>query len=483
MTTVLAFAAFPTLPFTSHPQYSISPHRFIPRCSMATTKWEPADENAPKVSRKPKPAHYRILPADLPAADRPPLPRIHHSIPFFGFMVYVTHYGAVNEILRDAHVFRSGDAFSAVEKIFMGNTPLTRDGDEHSIMRGILASGFAPNLFEKYFGIVHTHFSKMFDIVEQGMRERGRVLLDPVIREAYLSVLVEATTGIDMDGDRASFIHESFSALQAAVFSPPFGPTWNKMFPARAGLVAFLSDMIIKALIEQADAIKRLREYGDRLVSLGSREIAKGDVNELLILIARSDLRTGPGQAHDAKLLESLSLQLLGVWLGGRTRGAYCCSGRLSFHIVRSIAKMPLLESYLYEIMRIHPAIPGVMRVANKDVEVLGNLVREGESVYADLSAAMKDEKFYPDPMKLVPDRFLKKKDVAPPPRILTFGAPGSPHYCMGAMFSLVMMKTVLGMLLREYSLELDPTQSRTYGVVPDGAPVSKIVISKFGRK
>lgn len=531
-----AFVALPALQVTRRS------HRIIgPCCSVAPAKPASADENVPVTKRKKsQPVYYRVLPDDLPAGELPATPPVHFSVPIVGFaieawfnslsnvkrmkkygsvyvsnmllrrQVYVTHYGAVAEILRDAHIFRSSGAFPSVEAIFGSDTPLTLDGKEHSLDRGIIASGFTPNLFGLYFDKVHSRFRSLLDRIESEVATNGKVNLDPLIREAYLSAVIEATTSIDMDGEKAHFIREKFSLIQAAIFSPPFGPVWDKMVNSRASLYAFLSDVVCTALVEQAEAIEKLRQYGDRLANMGGRDIAKGDVNELLIIIARSELQTGPGQTYDPNLLESICRKLMSVWFGGYGTPASttnCGVFELGWNseiwdrltaeqdalvaanggnrdvTYEQLSRMPLLEAFLFEIMRLHPAIPGLNRIPNKDVEILGKLVRAGEPVYSDLSAAMKNEEFYSDPLKLDLERFLKKEGLPSPPRILTFGVPGSPHYCLGALFSLVLMKTVFGLLLREYTMELDPNQSRKYGVVPDDSPLSKIIVQKFERR
>ncbi len=130
-----------------------------------------------------------------------------------------------------------------------------------------------------------------------------------------------------------------------------------------------------------------------------------------------------------------------------------------------------------------HPAIPGMSRKTTKDLEILGHYVKAGSIVSCDFSSAMRDEAMYPDPDIVKVDRFVKKQGKPSPPRVVSFGGPGSPHYCIGAALSKILMKTTLAVLLREYRLEMDPKQSREYTKVPDEAPKSKVIVTSAWKR
>ena len=116
----------------------------------------------------------------------------------------------------------------------------------------------------------------------------------------------------------------------------------------------------------------------------------------------------------------------------------------------QAAAKMPLLDSFLLEILRFYTTINGISRKVSRDVEILGRFVPRGSNIFCDFKPAHRDDALYPDAYSFKPKRFLKKGQPKSP-LILTFDAPRSLHYCIGAAFSKILKKTTLGALLREY--------------------------------
>ncbi len=335
-------------------------------------------------------------------------------------------------------------------------------------------------------------------------------MLDPVFRKHYLSIIVEMTTGIDMDSEMASFISSKFFTLTFAFFSPPFGPVWDKGMKARDEVLEILKDVVKRSLSENKDTIEKLREYGENLCFQGSKDIREGEVNVLLIAIANSSLKTGDDEESDHDVIEDLANLILLLWFAGYATSAATSScaafemgmdreiwnklleeqeriiaaaGDKEVQYSQVTSKMPLLDSFITEMLRMHPAAGGVLRVATRDVSILGRYVKAGEKLFLDFMGSMRDPHMYPDPDTVVIDRFVKKEAKPSPPRVIAFGGPGSPHYCLGAALAKVLMKTTLSVLLRNYLVEMDPNQSKRYTIIPDATPASNVVVQKFEKR
>ncbi|MEU6476669.1 cytochrome P450 [Streptomyces sp. NPDC047017] len=93
------------------------------------------------------------------------------------------------------------------------------------------------------------------------------------------------------------------------------------------------------------------------------------------------------------------------------------------------------------ELLRYVPMPNGLTfpRYATRDVEVGGVLVRAGEPVLVDMSAANRDPAAFPDPETLLPDR-------APEAAHLSFGH--GPHFCVGARLARLELQVALESLL-----------------------------------
>lgn len=523
-------------------QFRRSPPRHHSRttfCPLAPDLNVKAASSSPKATaQQPKPKLVKALPLELRPDERPPLPPVHHSIPVIGFFVeqalglfrnrfdrlgpvfssnflirnftYVGDYDAVVDILRDSKLFTNKGSSPVLPRIFGSDSMIVLDPPQHTNVRRIVASAFSPVVFPFYFDSIVARVNRTWENVMRECVANGSVKMDPVFRSHYLAITIELTTGIDMESEISGDIRDKFRDLQNSLFSPPFGPIWEKGQKAKRELVVILRGAVLSKLRDSTDTIGSLREYGENLSYQANKDIITGDVDVLLIAIACSDLKTGT-TSNDLEVIDSLCNLMLLIWFAGYATSAATSSCALfelgwDKSIVAQLTKeqedlisaaagdravtydqtntqMPLLDSYITEIMRLHPAASGLSRRAAADAEVMGRYVKKDTTVLVSLANAMRDERFYPQPNTLKVDRFVPKKGEPPATKILSFGGPGSPHYCLGGALSKVLMKTTFAVLLRNYSIELNPTQSREYYSIPEQVPKSRVVIDEFSRR
>jgi cholest-4-en-3-one 26-monooxygenase len=95
------------------------------------------------------------------------------------------------------------------------------------------------------------------------------------------------------------------------------------------------------------------------------------------------------------------------------------------------------------EILRWASPAVVLQRTASEDIEVAGNLVRQGERVGLYFASANFDEEVFDDPQRFDIGR-------SPNPHV-TFGAGGS-HYCIGANLSRLELKVMFDVLADELS-------------------------------
>lgn len=495
-------------------------------CAMATEN--PAETQ----SMKPRiPSVIEILPpnADRRALTKPP---VHRSIPILGYLtegllklgtnasrarrlgpvyesnfliknsVFVTDAEAITKISRNPEIFTTVGALGALAVLFGEDNPMVQDGAPHMLSRNLISGAFNPNTFPFYFSAIIRRIRLTWSRAQSDVNTKGHLKLDPVFREHYLSTIVEMTTGIDMESAEAADLRSSFMKIQKAFFSPMVGPFWNDAIRCRDTLRAQLEAIIRESLVNKADIIEKLREYGDKIAFKGRKDIVKGEVNVLLIAIANSDLKTGTGHTNNTTTITSLINLMMLLWFAGYATSAAttsCCALEIGMNddimnallteqeAIISVAgdreltyaqtnKMPLLDSFISEILRMHPAGAILARKSLKDVTILGLYVPAGSAIVMDISASMRDSNLFPNPDILKIDRFVNKEGEPQPPKILSFGAPGSPHYCIGGALARTLMKSTLSVLLREYHLVLDPKQSINYATIPDETPESKVV-------
>ena len=118
-----------------------------------------------------------------------------------------------------------------------------------------------------------------------------------------------------------------------------------------------------------------------------------------------------------------------------------------------SLADLDYLQAFLTETLRMFPPFVHHERVCMKDTQIDGIPIRKGTRIQMPIYSAHMNPKFFPEPMKFNPNRFLKDnaKNIIP----LTwrpFG--GGNRICIGIRFAMNEMKIALGHILKEYKIE-----------------------------
>lgn len=112
---------------------------------------------------------------------------------------------------------------------------------------------------------------------------------------------------------------------------------------------------------------------------------------------------------------------------------------------------MEYLGCIIKEGMRLYPGVPKLHRTLTKDIEC-GNLIfAKGTEVSINIFDIHRDPKYYPDPEKFYPERFLASADLGERnPYIhvpFSFGA----RSCLGKKFAILEMKILLSKVIRNF--------------------------------
>lgn len=104
-------------------------------------------------------------------------------------------------------------------------------------------------------------------------------------------------------------------------------------------------------------------------------------------------------------------------------------------------------------------------------------LIPKGSSILINIQAVHLDAKYWPEPMKFDPDRFLGKQEIKPY-TFLPFIA--GPRNCLGQHLALLESKMVIGMLTHRYSFSLPPgktVQVNDWDASPDSDPRHRYMV------
>jgi len=121
------------------------------------------------------------------------------------------------------------------------------------------------------------------------------------------------------------------------------------------------------------------------------------------------------------------------------------------------VAKLPYLSSVIKETLRLYPPAIGIFaREAKEQIEMEGYEIPRGSIVYAFSYVTHRDQRWFPEPERFDPDRFLGEKERKLSPfAYFPFG--GGPRACIGAQFALTEMTLVAASLLRRFEFSLRP--------------------------
>lgn len=112
----------------------------------------------------------------------------------------------------------------------------------------------------------------------------------------------------------------------------------------------------------------------------------------------------------------------------------------------RDWSKLVYAESCLRESLRKYSVVPSVVRICDAEVQYQGHTLPKDTCVMINIQAVHHDEKFWPEPKKYIPDRFLKE---ITPYTFLPFIE--GPRMCLGQYLSLLESKIVLSLLVKNY--------------------------------
>ncbi|KAI4473697.1 hypothetical protein M0804_015224 [Polistes exclamans] len=120
---------------------------------------------------------------------------------------------------------------------------------------------------------------------------------------------------------------------------------------------------------------------------------------------------------------------------------------------LEDINKMKYLERVIKETLRLFPAVPFIARTLSSDTEVDENLVIPKNCTVAfSMFTLHRKEKYWTEPLRFNPDRFLpgnyNQKCFLP----FSFGNRG----CIGEKFAMIEMKVIAATVLRKFAIRID---------------------------
>ncbi len=279
--------------------------------------------------------------------------------------------------------------------------------------------------------------------------------------DAFLELTLYTSTscllGVDfrrnMTDEFAELYRDLEGGLIAVAFIDPYMPIPE--FAARDKARARLGEMV-EEIVEKRRASGK--KYGDALNTFMTATYTDGDkagehmtpneITGLLIATMFAGHHTSSGTAtwsliellRQPDCLQEIVAELDSVFADG---------GEVSHHAMRA---MPVLESYMREVLRVHPPLVTLIRVVEEDFAYGDYVVPKGYRAVMSPAVAHKIPEVWPEPEKFDMHRPEHEHLFA----YVAFG--GGRHKCAGNAFAILQLKAIFATLLREFDFELADT-------------------------
>jgi sterol 14-demethylase len=252
---------------------------------------------------------------------------------------------------------------------------------------------------------------------------------------------------------RYSMTEEFFSlykdlqaGVQAISFVDPYmqQPVFAARDRARARLEEIVGELVAK---RRASG----KEYRDALETFMSGTYKDGshlndtELTGLIIATMFAGHHTSSGAGAET-LLEIARHPEYAAELKAEVDEIYKDGEEISHGAMRAI---PMLESFINEVLRLHPPLVILMRRVMEDLEYKDYLIEKGKTVAVSIYESHIDPAYFPDPLTFDPHRQEPEQMFV----YIPFG--GGRHKCAGSAFAILQLKAIFSALLRRYDFEL----------------------------
>lgn len=246
-----------------------------------------------------------------------------------------------------------------------------------------------------------------------------------------------------------------YAALEAGVnaiaYVNPYLPlpVFRRRDKARARLVEMITENIEKrrgAKEVKADALQILMDsrYSD------GTALTPNEITGILTASMFAGHHTSSGTAAWT-LIELLRNPEWLAKVRAEVDAIYARDGGLSYQALREV---PVLESVIKEVLRLHPPLIILMRGVVKPFQVAGMTIPVGRLVAISPTVSHAIPGLFREPERFDPSRYEPgREEDAEQFGWIPFG--GGPHRCSGSAFALMQLKAITASLVRSWNFEL----------------------------
>jgi cytochrome P450 len=365
--------------------------------------------------------------------------------------VLVSHPDHVREVLvTQADKFKKGPALQKT-RATLGEGLLTSEGDVHKRQRRIINPAFHATHVATYADTMVAFADRL------GGRWRDGQTVDAHGQMTRLTLEIVAKTLFDAEVE--SDVDAIGKAMTASV----------ELFSL---LLMPMGQYVARLPLPRTIRFKRTWPALERTVArfIAEKEQAPTAGNDLMsILLGATDPEGGAGMTRQQLRDEAITLFTAGheTTANGLTYALHLVAHhpevQVTLHrefddVLRGRApsasdldRLPYTRAVVAEAMRVYPPVWTVGREVKGDVVVGGKTIRQGSIVLVSQWITHHDPRWWPDPFRFDPSRFLPGAPERP--RYAYYPFAGGPRGCIGEAFAWLEMTLVVATILRKWTL------------------------------
>ncbi|NP_001165981.1 cytochrome P450 4AB14 precursor [Nasonia vitripennis] len=362
---------------------------------------------------------------------------------------------------------------------------ITSTGEKWQYRRKILTPAFHTHIIKKYMKITFEQGERFVKSIKAQGDETVQSLI-PVCSDLTLSIILEAAMGIQFQtiGNKAEeyrkAIEHYFSSIAYRATRPYIKDWMLRYFSEGRRILA-----TVKVLREFTDKIiDERREYHKQTKQESFQKYVDDDMEhectdgegrkkrlamlDLLLMAEKEGLIDEEGIKEEVDTFTAAGYDTTGMEMvyllmlmaenkdqqelarAEANRILDASGGKIS---MKEINQMEYIERCVKESLRLFPTAPHIVRAVTEDIQLKNYMVPAGTDIFVPIHILHRDPKYWSDPLKFDPDRFLPgEAEKRYPFTYLPFSH--GPRNCIGQKFAIAELKSLLACVLRNFYLE-----------------------------
>ncbi|KAH7638174.1 cytochrome P450 4c3 [Dermatophagoides farinae] len=407
---------------------------------------------------------------------------------WFSFIpaIIISHADVAEKILSSNNTFLDKDNFYEMLKPWLNEGLLTSASDKWRSRRKLLTPTFHFNILKQFLPIMNEQAQILSRIInDRQLKAGGNGYLDivPLITNATLDVISETAMGVkigsqlDKNRDYVDAVTRVSSTAVKRMLLPWLQNNFfylNFFADGREhrhdiNLVRQFTMNVIKERKNEIVNQKNLNanENGRRLAFMDLLiEQHLKDPKHFTESDIREEVDTFMFEGHDTTAMSLIwTLHLIGNHPDIQDRihkeideiRQQFDDNETQNWSQNQLRQMKFLEACIKESLRLFPSVPIISRYTHQDTEIEpGRIIPKGTSIMLVLYMIQRDTKYFPQPERYIPDRFIEDSEHycgrMNPFAFVPFSA--GPRNCIGQKFALQEEKIMLATLLSRYRVE-----------------------------